>query len=618
MTVIASLHEEVERESYHVRDVLHDLNMDANGSEIENDASVEDAIIILSSNSTIESNSTPNKSTEESSDRAITPEVEPGPEPSKVAATLSESALPTSDKNISSNSSSGLDTPVAEIDKEKDATVDRNSKRNEEMLPETIDLPQVVNPATDMSSTKSEDRNDVIQPDTAEVVKPDGESEDSITPVSTTDNLIALCETMSTIPSTDSIFQEVVQFMRSSDSEVSQQQKDDTAASIIVALKSLLGIGGELRTLPLAQPKILIAAVRVVKGIFSPLIKSLTAPDSSVKESTTLPETDSITTTTPCLEDNSNQIKTESSDGEAKSERIIATNETSSSLTSSSETSEISASSAAEEDIGDLMIATDIAASSLDHHKAEYITMDVGSNHSLIEINGSIMNSEETDNVSVSLAEAAKKSTVSDVNISGIISLIQNLSTTPASQAPPVVKLINMSAVNSADTDEVNYIQQENALPFEDTIGDPTAKIEPKPLAFTNESIGSTTNESIAILNSVEDNIVDAETLSAVFPQIDSDSVISKGSDSNATTSHPSTQSGHFSSVITAVEKLNLTTTVNISSMGPIFEKPNLTCFETLNYTEFHSKMKTKLQIKGGTMRYCNKAYEFCRTQNYL
>ena len=596
MTVIASLNEEVERESYHVRDVLNDLNMDANGSDKkEEDVAIDEVINISSNNSAIESNS---KSTEEStSDRGKNPEMEAGSESTDGATTLPENALQISDKNDSLNSSSVPDTPVALADKEKDSTVDRNSNQNGEKLQETIDSPHNLNPTTD-TSTKLGDRNDAIQANTAEAV---GESaESNPTPVSTTDNLIALCETMSTIPSTDSIFQEVVQFMRASDSEVSQQQKDDTAASISVALKSLLGIGGELRTLPLAQPKILLAAVSVVKGIFSPLIKSLTSPDSAVKDSSTVPETESstISSTTPSSEGPS-QIKTESSDGIAQSERIIVTNETSSNLTSAG-SPEISASNAVE-DIGDLRKTTDIVDASIDRPKAEYITMDVGSNHSLIEINSSIACSEETETVIVPLDEAAKNLTVSDVNISGMISLIQNLSA-PASQAPSVVKLINMSAVTSADTDEVNYIQQENAAPSEEAIGDSIAKIELNPLS-DHESINTATELSKSALI----KFVDADSLSIVHRQVDSvvqnvssDGGISKVSESNATTtSNIAAHTGNLTSSVAAA--------VNISSMGPLFEKSNVTCFETLNYTEFHSKMKTKLQNKSGTMRYCNK-----------
>ena len=612
MTVIASLNEEVERESYHMRDVLNDLNIDSSGSEKVGDVDFE-AIHDISNDSVTNSTIVLNVAASnvvDSSDRGPNSEIETGTaEPSEGAAATLENAHKISDETTTRLSSSEMENQLTvPTDKEKDAIIYANSNHNAGMSHEVNDSTYSVSANRNVMSGE---KIVVIQPDTSEQeVKLDSNGESAeIIADSTTDNLIALCETMSTIPSTDSIFQEVVQFMRSSDNEVTQQQKDDTAASISVALKSLLGIGGELRTLPLAQPKILLAAVGIVKGIFSPLIKSLTSPENAVIEGSTVPATGD--TKSSIISDGNDNIK---SDPVEKIKRTITEKysissgkDTVGTLLDRSETVDVSAISLSDDDEFS-KTTSDIAATISAIHKSEYLTLDIGSNQSLVELHSSIVFSEETENVTVPLGEATKNCTISDENISGIINLIQNFSTL-TSHATPVVKLINMSAVSTGATDEVNYIQPENITPVEDMMGESIAKIESKVPAEHESIVNSTIEKFIAKPKPALDNSTDTDTLSTVHQHMES-AVLNLTSDignealgSNTTILSHSTHAGSLSTAIIATDKLNVTTSLNISSMGPIFEKPNLTCFETLNYTEFHSKMKTKLQIKGGTMR---------------
>ena len=615
MTVIASLNEEVERESYHMRDVLNDLNIDSSGSEKVGDVDVETIQDISNdsvTNSSIELNIAA-INVVDSSDRGPNSEIETGTaEPTEGAAATLENAHKILDETTTRLSSSEMeDQLTVPTDKEKDAIIYANSNHNAGMLHEVNDSTYSVSADRNVMSGE---KNVVIHSDTSEQeVKLDSNGESAeIIADSTTDNLIALCETMSTIPSTDSIFQEVVQFMRSSDNEVTQQQKDDTAASISVALKSLLGIGGELRTLPLAQPKILLAAVGIVKGIFSPLIKSLTSPENAVIESSTVPATGD--TKSSIISDVNDNIKSDHLQAVEKDKRTITEKysissgkDTVGTMLDRSETVDVSAISLTDDDEFS-KTTSDIAATISAIHKSEYLTLDVGSNQSLVELHSSIVFSEETENLTVPLGEATKNSTISDENISGIINLIQNFSTL-TSHATPVVKLINMSAVSTGATDEVNYIQPENITPVEDMMGESVAKIESTVPAEYESILNSTIEKFIAKPKLALDNSTDTDTLSTVHQHMESavlnstSDIGNKALESNTTVLSHSTRAGSLSTGIIATDKLNVTTSLNISSMGPIFEKPNLTCFETLNYTEFHSKMKTKLQIKGGTMR---------------
>ena len=576
MTVIASLHEEAGKETYHVRDVLNDLHGEVSGNTletIENPTSSQDSV-----NSTINSESQANDVISSQQPTALSSS-------GSGSGTESESSslLNATESNSKSGASPQPDettTSINESERQSNALILAEQQEKTPLGDSDISN----NALNETAADRSTDNFDSLPSQTTEAngsprtILEEGEEENE--GEDTTDSVIALCERMSTIPAIDNVFQEVSRFMRSTNSLITQQQKDETAASISEGLRHIIGLGGQLRTLPQAQPNILSAAVEVVKRIFYPFNQQ---PAASL----------------PLLLDD------KPSEQEEKSSPVIA------------ETPSIDAKEEINVEASETLpkLNNTIDPLPVEEMKERNTESPLPIDSDISDRSNSIGSSNEEviskvpaveSNSSIEASEAIAAVLTSDSKVESIIQLIQNFSSSTASVPP--VKLINMTAVNDLD-DAVNYIQQEKQE---------SSEVSNTQAVLIDNQIG-VNNSNLLVQNISRENLALNSTLEIVDPPVNFSS--------NATsqqieplqaikveTNKPLT--GNLSTSTNDTSPLNGTkqqqtsfngssinansSAINGSVLNEVSNNFQMNCFETLNFTEFKAKMLSKLQAKSG------------------
>ena len=578
MTVIASLHEEAGKETYHVRDVLNDLHGEVSGNTletVENPTSSQDSV-----NSTINSESQANDVISSQQPTALSSS-------GSGSGTESESSslLNATESNSKSGASPQPDettTSINESERQSNALI---LAEQQEKTPLGDDSDISNNAMNETAADRSTDSNDNSLPSqtteangSPRTILEEGEEENE--GEYTTDSVIALCERMSTIPAIDNVFQEVSRFMRSTNSLITQQQKDETAASISEGLRHIIGLGGQLRTLPQAQPNILSAAVEVVKRIFYPFNQQ---PAASL----------------PLLLDD------KPSEQEEKSSPVIA------------ETPSIDAKEEINVEASETLpkLNNTIDPLPVEEMKERNTESPLPIDSDISDRSNSIGSSNEEviskvpaveSNSSIEASEAIAAVLTSDSKVESIIQLIQNFSSSTASVPP--VKLINMTAVNDLD-DAVNYIQQEKQESSE--VSNTQAVLIDNQIVVNNSNplVQNISRENLALNSSLE--IVDQAvnfSSNATSQQIEPPQAIKVETNKSLT--------GNLSTSTNDTSPLNGTkqqqtsfngssinansSAINGSVLNEVSNNFQMNCFETLNFTEFKAKMLSKLQAKSG------------------